>query len=143
MFINEYIKGFRGRSFFIESELICNMVVLFFQTTMSGWVSLSINEGTSKFSLEDSEPLLLDLSGIDDEFAYPIQVVSDLSDYLGRRIVNIYEYRVRYVENGCVGVYFDLELGGFSILERDGCLSVINGTYNDFKEDVYLSKLEY
>ena len=117
MIINEYVKDFRGRSFYMENELICGMIMFFFQTSLSGWVSLSINEGEAIFTQEKSEPLLLALGEINDEFAYPM-------------------------ENGCVGTYFECDVGGFSILEENGCLSIVNGLYDGFKEEVFLYEID-
>ncbi|WP_226067784.1 hypothetical protein [Dickeya zeae] len=142
MLVNEYIKEFRKRSFFIESELICNMLVVFFEASSSGWISLSINEGVSRVSLEDSEPFLLDISDIDDDFAYPVEVADELSDYVGKEIVGIYEYRIENIETGCIGFYFDCGDVGFSLLEDDGCLSIYNGICNNFKKSVCLFKKE-
>lgn len=31
MIINEYVKDFRGRSFYMENELICGMIMFFFK----------------------------------------------------------------------------------------------------------------
>ena len=76
MLVNEYFKDFRLRSFFIEKKLVCRMLVLFFQTSISGWLSLTIGEGVSKLSLESSEPELLDIDNINDDFAYPVQAAA-------------------------------------------------------------------
>lgn len=142
MVINEYVKDFRGRSFYMENELICGMIMFFFQTSLSGWVSLSINEGEAIFTQEKSEPLLLALGEINDEFAYPMETIFQLSNYIGKKIVNIYEYKIKNVENGCVGTYFECDVGGFSILEENGCLSIVNGLYDGFKEEVFLYEID-
>lgn len=141
MLTDEFFRDFRYRSFFIGNELICKALVFFFQTSLSGWVSLTIGEGTITLSLEDSEPLLLDLADIDDEFAYPVQAADELSRYVGQKIIDIYEYRIRGIEDGSVGVYFECEEGGFSILENEGCLCVSHGICRA-DEDVILTKLK-
>ncbi|CBG89688.1 hypothetical protein ROD_29492 [Citrobacter rodentium ICC168] len=56
--------------------------------------------------------------------------------------MSLYEYRIKEVENGCIGIYVECNIGGFSILEDDGNLSIINDVYEGFKEEVFLYKLE-
>ena len=85
MLKNETFENFRCRSFFIEKELICQILVLFFKTSSSGWMSLTIDEGVSKLSREPCEPSLLDITKIDDEFAYPVQDVKGLTCYIGKK----------------------------------------------------------
>lgn len=89
MLVSEHIKDFRGRSFFINNELVCEILMLFFRTSISGWVSLSINEGIAIFSQVESEPFLLDLNEINDEFAYPIKNIPQLTDYIEKNSVII------------------------------------------------------
>lgn len=141
MFVGESLKDFRYRSFYIDRELICRTIVFFFQTSVSGWVSLTIGEGTITLSLEDSEPLLLDLADIEDEFAYPLQTADELARYVGQKIIDIYEYRIKGIEDGSVGVYLECEEGGFSLLENEGCLCVSHGICKA-DEDVILTKLK-
>ncbi|MEQ4511692.1 MAG: hypothetical protein ABN480_13960 [Dickeya sp.] len=138
MLVNEYIKEFRKRSFFIENDLICDILVMFFRTSESGWISLSVNEGIAKILQESFEPFLLDVMDIDDEFFYPVKIVPELSDYIDKKIVNICEYRIKNVEHGCVGLYFDCGVTGFSLLEKEGCLSIFYGIYDGFGEEIYL-----
>ena len=140
MLTNETFDNFRFRSFLIENELICQIIVLFFKTS-SGWISLSIDEGVSKFSQERCEPFLLDINAIYDEFAYPVQEAEELTSYIGKKISNIYEYRLSGIEEGCVGIYFDCGNCGFSVLEVDGCLSIIHGVSNNLQNDISLVKL--
>ncbi|GAB7197113.1 hypothetical protein OS31_36010 [Dickeya oryzae] len=59
MLVNEYIKEFRKLSFFIENELICDILVMFFRTSESGWISLSVNEGIAKVLQESFEPFFI------------------------------------------------------------------------------------
>lgn len=141
MLKNETFNNFRCRSFFIEKELICQILVLFFKTSSSGWMSLTIDEGVSKLSREPCEPSLLDIKKIDDEFAYPVQDVKDLTCYIGKKILNTYEYRINKIEEGCIGVYFDCGDCGFSVLEVDGCLSIIHGVSDNLQNDISLIKL--
>ena len=140
MLTNETIDNFRCRSFLIENELIFQIIVLFFKTS-SDWISLSIDEGVSKFSREPCEPLLLSINEIYDKFAYPVQETEVLTSYVGKKISNIYEYRISKIEEGCVGIYFDCGNCGFSVLEVDGCLSIIHGVSNNLQNDISLVKL--
>lgn len=141
MLTNETFDNFRCRSFLIENELVCQIIVLFFKASSSGWTSLTIGEGISKFSQEPCEPSLLDITEIDDEFAYPVQEAEELAGYIGKNISNIYEYRINKIEEGSVGIYFDCGDCGFSVLEVDGCLSIIHGVSDDLQYDISLVKL--
>ena len=141
MLINEYFKGFRFRSFFIENELVCRMLVLFFQVSSSGWVSLTIDEGILRLSVEDSEPMLLDIKDIDDEFAYPVETAVEFNNYLGKQITSIFEYRLEGIEEGCVGVYIECGIEGFSVIEKDSCLFLFDGIYQNFQGKTFLSRL--
>lgn len=141
MLINEYLKDFRFRSFFIEKALVCRMLVLFFQVSSSGWVSLTIDEGVLRLSVEDSEPMLLDINDIDDEFAYPVETAFEFNSYIGRKITNISEYRLEGIEDGCIGVYIECGNEGFSVVEEGSCLFLFDGIYQDFQENTFLSRL--
>lgn len=138
--IGELFTDFRFRSFFIGEDLVCRMLVLFFQVSNVGWISLSIDEGIATFSLEKNEPSLLGLDEIDDEFSYPVQNATNLEGYIGSKIINVYEYRLRGIEDGCVGVYFECEKKGFSVVENDGCLSVTSGVFF-YSDDIELVSL--
>ena len=142
MLIGRFFRDFRFRSFFIEDELVCRVLVLFFRVSVSGWISLSIDEGVLKLTHENSEPMLLNVNDIDDEFAYPVQTATELDEYVGKKIINVYEYRVNGIEDGSVGAYFECENEGFSILEIDGCLFISDGKYEGVKEKLFLSRLE-
>jgi len=141
MLINERFNDFRFRSFFIEKEMICNYLVIFFQASSSGWISLTIDEGIAKFTKEFSEPNTLDLSEIFDDYAYPVQDATELSCYKGKKLINIYEHRIKGIEEGCIGIYFECEDCGFTVLENDGCLSIAHGFYENFQEETHLVKL--
>lgn len=141
MLINERFNDFRFRSFFIEKEMICNYLVIFFQASSSGWISLTIDEGIAKFTKEFSEPNTLDLSEIFDDYAYPVQDATELSCYKGKKLINIYEHRIKGIEEGCIGIYFECEDCGFTVLESDGCLSITHGFYENFQEETHLVKL--
>lgn len=142
MLVNECFSGFRIRSFFLEKELICHNLVLFFRASSSGWISLVIDEGIATFSQECTEPPLLDLSEICDGFAYPVRVATELSCYEGKEIKSIYEYRIKEIEEGCVGIYFECEKGGFTVLEVDGCLSISHGVHENLQEEISLENIK-
>ena len=142
MLVNEFFKDVRFRSFFIENELVCRMLKLYFQVSSSGWVSLTIDEGILSWSVEDSEPTLLDIKDIDDAFAYPIETAVEFNKYIGKKITNISEYRLEGIEEGCVGVYVECGDEGFSVVEKDGCLFLFDGMYQNFQEKTFLSMLD-
>ncbi|MGG7672782.1 hypothetical protein [Pseudomonas sp. WC2] len=127
MYVSDEFCEFRARSFYVEGQKICEVVLLFFKLEKMGWISLSIGEGLAIFShgLQDTEYQLSE--GVDEEFAYPVRVVGCLLKYVGKKISRIYEYRMEGVDEGCVGVYFDCERDGFSVLEDDGCLKFSDG----------------
>ena len=127
MLINETLNDFRFRSFFMSGELVCEFLVFFLNLSSSGWVSLAISEGVSSFVPLSSGPELLGLSEISDDFAYPIKTLSSLKDFLGLKVLAVYEYRLSGVDDGCVGVYLEFDGGGLSVLESDDCLSVVEG----------------
>jgi len=124
--INEVLHDVRFRSFFMTENLVCECLVLFFNVSNSGWVSLTISEGVSRFLKLDSDPELLELSEINDDFAYPIKSLSGLDKYLGLKILSVYEYRISDVEEGCIGVYLNFGSCGLSVIESGECLSVVD-----------------
>lgn len=126
MLINEVLHDVRFRSFFMTENLVCECLVLFFNVSNSGWVSLTISEGVSRFLKLDSDPELLELSEINDDFAYPIKSLSGLDKYLGLKILSVYEYRISDVEEGCIGVYLNFGSCGLSVIESGECLSVVD-----------------
>lgn len=141
MIIGERICEFRFRSFFMSGSLVCKMLVLFFRFSRSGWVSLDIGEGVLRILSVGSEPELLGLDEISDDFAYPIQRSNELDRYFGKDLLAVYKYVISGVEDDCVGVYFAFGDCGFSVLESEDNLSIIDGVVR-VSDDVALSKLE-
>jgi len=139
--VNESISEIRFRSFYMNGNLICEMLMLFLFVSRSRWVSLTVSEGVSKFTSLDTAPELLDLSEISDDFAYPIGALSDLDKYLGLEIVAVYEYRIAGLSEGCIGVYLDFGECGISVVERDGCMVVIEGVQWCSEDNVSLYKV--
>ncbi|KJH79020.1 hypothetical protein UB23_00485 [Pseudomonas sp. ES3-33] len=126
MLINEVLRDVRFRSFVMSGNLVCEFLVLFFKLSSSGWVSLTISEGVSRFVRLDSDPELQDLSEINDEFAYPIKSSNGLDKYLGLEVLSVHEYRVGDIDEGCVGVYLDFGSLGLSVINSNECLSVVD-----------------
>lgn len=124
MLINEVLQDVRFRSFFMNGNLVCEVLVLFLKLSKSGWVSLTVSEGVSRFLRLDSDPELLGFSEINDEFAYPIKSFNGMDKFLGLKILEVYEYRISGIDEGCVGVYLDFGRHGISVIEMDECLSV-------------------
>lgn len=141
MIIGERICEFRFRSFFISGSLVCKMLVLFFRFSSSGWISLDIGEGMLRILPIDPEPELLGLDDVSDDFAYPIQSSNELDRYFGKDLLAVYKYVISDVEDGCVGVYFDFGGCGFSVLESEDNLSIVDGAVR-VSDGVVLSKLE-
>ncbi|WP_202368478.1 hypothetical protein [Pseudomonas sp. MWU318] len=140
MFLHDRFCEFRSRSFYLDGERVCDVLVFFFRLESCGWVSMSIGEGVAVFSTElpKSEFQLNGVVGGDVD--YPVLNLDILDSYVGRKIMNIYEYRIKDVAEGCVGMYFDCGAGGFSVLECDGCLSFFNDV-RDLGVEVSLVKL--
>ncbi|KNC17391.1 MULTISPECIES: hypothetical protein [unclassified Pseudomonas] len=141
MIIGESICEFRFRSFFMSGSLVCKMLVLFFRLSGLGWISLDIGEGMIRILPVDPEPKLLALDDVTDDFAYPIQSSDELNSYFGKDLLAVYKYAISDVEDGCIGVYFDFGGCGFSILESEDNLSIVDGMIK-VSDGVVLSKLE-
>ena len=141
MLINEILNDFRFRSFFINGDLVCEFLVLFINLSHIGWVSLTISEGVSSFVPLNSEPELLELSEINDDFAYPVKALNGLKRFFGLRVLAVYEYRVSGVDDGCVGVYLEFDGCGLSVLESDDCLSVVDSVVDFSNSCVSLCKI--
>jgi len=142
MLINEVLCDIRFRSFFMSEDLVCEFLALFFKLSITGWVSLTISEGVSKFKVLNSEPMLLELSEIGDDFAYPIRSLNGLDKFLGEKILTVYEYRIKSVDEGCVGVYLDFGGYGLSLLESNECLSIVEGAMQYLDGGIFLRKIE-
>jgi hypothetical protein len=140
--INEVLRDVRFRSFFMSGDLVCEFLVLFFRMSITGWVSLTVSEGVSKFTVLDSEPGLLELSDISDDFAYPIRSLNSLDKVLGLEILAVYEYRIKDVDEGCIGIYLDFGGCGLSLIESDDCLSIVEGTMQYLDGEISLYKIE-
>lgn len=142
MLSKEVLCDVRFRSFFMSGNLVCEFLVLFFRMSIAGWVSLTVSEGTSKFTALTSEPGLLELSEISDDYAYPVKSLNGLDKFLGLEVLAVYEYRIKDVEEGCIGVYLDFGDSGLSIIEFDECLSVVEGVMRYFEGEISLFKIE-
>ncbi|APQ10306.1 hypothetical protein BJP27_01845 [Pseudomonas oryzihabitans] len=142
MLINESLCDIRFRSFFLSGNLVCEFLVLFLRMSASGWVSLTVGEGVSKFEVLNSEPSLLKLSEISDDFAYPIGSLRGLDRFLGLKVLAVYEYRIKDIEEGCIGIYLDFGDDGFSVIETDECLSVVEGWVQSLDSEVFLYKID-
>lgn len=118
---------FRGRSFYINGQVVCSCLVLFIRFLRCGWISLTIGEGIIEWSSLEEDPDLLELEDVDDEFAYPVISLYQLRSYLGREVLGVFEYRLEKANNICVGVYFKCKGDGFSVVEEDGCLCFFDG----------------
>ena len=125
MLVNETLNDFRFRSFFMSGDLVCEFLVLFFNLSSTGWVSLTISEGVSSFVSLRLEPESLGLPEVNDDFSYPVKTFSSLKSFFGLSVVAVYEYRKVGVDGGCVGVYLEFDGCGLSVLESDDCLSVV------------------
>lgn len=142
MLINEVLRNIRVRSFFLGDNAVCEILMIFFEFSNSGWVSLTISEGVALFSVLKDAPEVVDLADINDEFAYPVKSLQGCEELMGKRVSAMYEYRINAVREGCIGVYMEIEGKGLSILESDGCLELLKGSV-DFDDDtIYMSKID-
>lgn len=141
MLINEVLCDVRFRSFFMSENLVCELLVLFFRLSDSGWVSLTVSEGVLRLLKLDSDPELLGLSEINDEFAYPVRSLSGLDKYLGLKVLAVYEYRLSDIDEGCVGVYLDFGGCGISVIESSECLTVTDDVVKFSDGKILLSKM--
>lgn len=141
MLVDEFLHDIRCRSFYMEGKLVCEVLVLFFEVSSSGWVSLTVSEGVSEFVVLDSEPKLLEFSDFNDDFAYPVGRLNGFERFLGSKVVAVYEYRIVGVDEGCIGIYLDFGWGGISIIEDEGCRSVVDGFFEYTDEKYFMCKV--
>jgi len=124
--IGQRIKELRTMSFFLNLKLMCNSVALYIKTGDDFWYGLTLFDGILNIVKEDDEPSISFLSDINDEFAYPIDVIHDYQ--FDGRISDIKRYLWQGDEFECFGVYIEFENGsGFNIIEDDNCLSIVTG----------------
>ncbi|MCD2511652.1 hypothetical protein [Comamonas endophytica] len=142
MITNEFLIDARFRSCYIEGELICYFLVIFLKISKSGWIAISIGEGTANFHPLKEDPKLLRLSEIKDDYAYPISQLDQISFYFNKKITSIYEYQINGISEGCVGIYIEFENCGFSIIEEEeDCPSITHGIKDLTNENVSLCKI--
>lgn len=142
MFLNEKFNEFRARSFYLNGIPVCEVLVLFFKFEKSRWCSLNIGEGVAIFTSDEPESeveLNLSLGG---DVDYPVMRMPVLNDFVGKKIHRIFEYRIEGLDEGCVGVYFDCGVCGFSVVENNGCLSFVSGV-SDFEGEVFLVEKDF
>ena len=121
------LLNFRKRSFYIDQSLISDNVLIFFQLDDLRWFSLSISEGSFCIKEEQCEPEYQSLGNIKDSFAYPIEDLAELDKFKQATLNEVYEYRLNNNLDFCVGVFFKLDKGDFSIIDNNDSLSIMAG----------------
>ncbi|MCY1344687.1 Invasion associated locus B (IalB) protein [compost metagenome] len=138
--LGKTIQEFRSRSFFMDGQRQCDCSVLYLKTEDGSWFSFTIGEGYSRIVEEKEEPFIINLDSIDDDFAYPVQNVSFLEEYVGNTIVAINELKLKDRENIVVGLYVELGINGFTLYEDNDCLFLEKGLSTSLLETCDLIK---
>ncbi|MGG4610556.1 hypothetical protein [Providencia sp. Me31A] len=121
------LLNFRKRSFYIDQSLVSDNILVFFQLDDLRWFSLSISEGSFCIKEEQCELEYQSLSNIKDSFAYPIEDLPELDKFKQATLNEVYEYRLNNNLDFCVGMFFKLDKGDFSIIDNEGSLSIVAG----------------
>lgn len=141
MLLDKRIIQFRKKSFYMKGELVSDVVIFYLQISSQEWVSVTIDDGIMEILPCIDEPKILNIGSIDDDFLYPVNNIIELNDFLGEKLIRVYEYRVKNIENGCVGAFFDFGKKGFSLLEHEyGCI-IKNGLCRDFNKEIIMLKI--
>lgn len=141
MSASNVFQEFRVRSFYLNGRRVCDSLVLYFKLSESGWMSLTIGEGVAILSGGVPISEIQISSDLDEDPAYPVMMLEDLDRYIGRKLFRVFEYRIKNIDEGCVGVFFDCGDGGFSVLEEDACLSFCDGLL-DLSSDTLMVELD-
>lgn len=114
--------------------MICNAIVFYIKTDANQWYELITCDGINSIHLLESEPVLLNLNEIKDDFAYPIEVMQN--KYINKKIIDIQEYVSLKANGEYGGFYIALEdNNGFSLFDNDVCFAFTDGmrTENDYE----------
>lgn len=126
MLLNGKFCEFRARSFYMEGELVSEVLLFFFKLSTSGWNSLSIGEGVAIISCNVPQCEAQLAGVVNGHVDYPIVPLAELNMFVGKEIRRVFEYRIPGIA-GCIGVYFDCGGCGFSVVEINDSLLVRNG----------------
>ena len=124
--IGQRINELRVMSFFINTELVCEIVALYVNIEDGTWYKITTSDGFNVIKKILDEPKIIKLSSIKNEFAYPVKRIDD-NIFFGK-IINLKEYLWKGKRDEGSGIYIEVENSeGFSIIERDGCISIETG----------------
>ena len=135
--IGRTIKEIRIRSFYLDLELVCEIISLFIRVDTEVWYKFSMCDGENFIEIFEEEPKEIMLNEIQDEFAYPIKTIS--SNYVDRKIIDIKEYIYKNLWDELNGFYIKLDNEtGFSYFEENDCPMIFDGIKID-KEYSFVS----
>ncbi|ENE0778632.1 hypothetical protein ABMZ03_004292 [Providencia stuartii] len=129
--INSIMTNFRNMSFYMNGELAASNLVLFIEFDNVNWFSLTIGEGMLEFIKKETEPKCSSTVNLQDSFSYPITENTQLKKYKGCKLISAREYRLIKNLNYSLGIYFETDIGGISIIEDDDELFITDGVNND------------
>lgn len=104
--IGKKIQEFRVMSFFINSELICDIINLYLKVENEEWYKFTTADGKNNIEKLENEPGLVSLDLINDDFAYPIKTIQN--KYINNRILDIKEYLWNGRKDESNGIYIEL-----------------------------------
>ncbi|HEM6916501.1 TPA: hypothetical protein U2I36_004307, partial [Providencia stuartii] len=103
----------------MNGELAASNLVLFIEFDNVNWFSLTIGEGMLEFIKKETEPKCSSTVNLQDSFSYPITENTQLKKYKGCKLISAREYRLIKNLNYSLGIYFETDIGGISIIEDD------------------------
>ncbi|MPT36090.1 MAG: hypothetical protein E2604_13630 [Flavobacterium sp.] len=134
--IGKVILEIRVMSFFINRNLVCEIIVFYVKTSDLKWYKFTTSDGVNVVEFLPDEPQLTSLDSINDDFAYPIKSIQN--NYINCQIFNIKEYMWQGKKDESNGFYFEFEDNkNFSLFEDDGCLIIIDGIWFDENFSLY------
>jgi hypothetical protein len=121
--VGKKIDELRYMSFYLKKQLVCKYLVLYIRVEDQSWYSITISDGFSIVQKLAESPKLVNLSEINDDFAYPIMISNEFK-FFGK-LITIRENLWQGKEDECVSISLEFEKGmKIDITEIDDCLKI-------------------
>jgi hypothetical protein len=139
--IGKKIEELRYQSFYLDSELICEISVLFLRLNNYVWYKVTVDDGETMISRVLQEPVLTNEFVPKNEFEYPVQRYNINSLQQFGEIVGVEEYlwNGRYDESCGLLITFSNDKY-LSIIEKDECICVENEKIKPLIENCILKQ---